>query len=542
MVTQLAVEPAFRPAHLLPHRFIVGACIILALSVQSASRGWSQSAADAQAHADRGLQLAQSGNLAGAETELRRAVGLAPNDSGYLTDLATVLAMQRKLEESTAFFNKALKLDPGNLTARRYLAANLWQLHRPEEAKRNLETILKAAPGDRSSVLLLGMVSEDLKDYATAARMLASVPDLVRQRPESIAALARSDYHLGETEKARETLNTLLDHPAGPQGVFLGARIAAEMHDFETAEKLFGAIRSTYPDRAALGYNLALAQYNAQHFSDAQQTLLELMDSGVRTGDIYNLLGWCYQKQNRTDDAVHAFKEAIRQEPSKDQNYLDLDKVLLNAGRLLAALETSKRTVEAYPESRRAYLLKGQIEFRLSQFTDAMASYSRAAQLDPSDPQANVGLAMAQAAAGMTDAARKTFEGGIKRFPRDAQHHLEYALMLLGLGEAGSDAAKTQAEAQLKMALALDPRLFEADYQLGSLALARGQWNEALTYLEAAGKLDPEKSKTHFALARVYRRLERKDDSAKEMALFQKLKNLEAQHTAAPSPAGMGHD
>ncbi|HEV2492796.1 MAG TPA: tetratricopeptide repeat protein [Terriglobia bacterium] len=536
------------PAYLSRQRVIASACFALALCIQPVSGAWPQSTADAQAHADRGLQLAQSGNLAGAETELRRAVEMAPNDSRYLTDLATILAMQKKLEESASFFSKALKIEPNDLTARRYLAASLWQLHRPEEARRNLEIILKAQPDDRSSVLLLGMVSEDLKDYATAARMLASVPDQVHQRPESIAALARSYYHLGETAKARETLNTLLDHPAGPQGVFLGARIAAEMRDFETAEKLFGAIGSTYPDRAALGYNLALAQYNAQHFGAAQQTLMDLVDArdssggADHTGDIYNLLGWCYQKQDRTDDAVHAFEQAIREAPSQEQNYLDLGKVLLNAGRFPAALETTKRTVAAYPESYRAYLLKGQTEYRLSQFTDAMASYSRAAQLDSSDLQANLGLAMAQAAAGLTDAARKTFEEGIQRFPREAEHHLEYALFLLELGEAGNDAAKVQAEAQLKMALALDRGLSEADYQLGSLALAKGQWNEALAYLEAAGKLDPGKSKTHFALARVYRRLGRKEDSSREMALFEKFKNLEEQHAAAPSPAGMRHD
>jgi len=450
--------------------------------------------------------------------------------------------MQKKLEESTALFSKALKLDPNDLTARRYLAANLWQLHRPEEAKRNLVIFLEAEPRDRQSLLLMGMVSEDLKDYATAAKMLASVPDQVRERPESIVALARSYYHLGETAKARETLNALLGHPAGPPGVFLGARIAAEMHDFETAEKLYKAIRSTYPDRAALGYHLALAQYDAQQFGDAQQTLNGLVDAGVRNGELYNLLAWCYQKQHRTDDAVRALEAAIQVAPSEEQNYLDLGKVLLNAGRLPAALETAKRTVAAYPKSERAYLLKGQTEYRLSQFTDAMASCSRAAQLDSSDPQANLGLAMAEAATGKTDMARQAFEAGIKRFPNDAQYHLEYALFLLELGEAGNDVAKVEAEAQLKTSLKLDPSLSEADYQLGNLALTRGRSNEALPYLEAAEKLDPGKSKTHFALARVYRRLGRKQDSAREMALFQKFKNLEGERAAVPSPAGMRHD
>ena len=57
----------------------------------------------------------------------------------------------------------------------------------------------------------------------------------------------------------------------------------------------------------------------------------------------------------------------------------------------------------------------------------------------------------------------------------------------------------------------------------------------------AADKLDPEKSKTHFALARVYRRLGRQKEAGAEMALFQKLKSPE-EPTSAAAPAGMGHD
>src|SRR6516164_833635 len=117
------------------------ACLLLALYSQLPSQGVPQTVPDAQAHADRGLQLAQEGNLAHAESELRRAVELAPQDPSYLTHLGTILAMERKLEESTECFAKALKADPGDLTARRYLAANLWQLHRPEEAKRHLEFV-----------------------------------------------------------------------------------------------------------------------------------------------------------------------------------------------------------------------------------------------------------------------------------------------------------------------------------------------------------------------------------------------------------------
>jgi predicted Zn-dependent protease len=56
----------------------------------------------ATAQDEKGLQLAQAGDLASAEAELRQAVELAPDNATYLAGLGTVLAMQKKLEASTA--------------------------------------------------------------------------------------------------------------------------------------------------------------------------------------------------------------------------------------------------------------------------------------------------------------------------------------------------------------------------------------------------------------------------------------------------------
>ncbi|HEY7617145.1 MAG TPA: tetratricopeptide repeat protein, partial [Terriglobales bacterium] len=199
---------------------------------------------DAEAHAERGLRLARAGRLEDAETELRMAAEQAPANAQILASLGTVLAMEKKLEASSEIFQRVLKISPNDLTARRYLAANLWQLQRFVDAKKHLAIILKAKPEDAEARLLMGMVAENMKDYATAARMLASVPQQVRQRPESLAALARSYYHLGQKENARTTLTQL----SGPQAVFLGAQIADERQDYGTAEKLLGSIQSTFPD------------------------------------------------------------------------------------------------------------------------------------------------------------------------------------------------------------------------------------------------------------------------------------------------------
>ena len=486
--------------------------------------------------ASKALQLAQAGNLELAEEELRKVVALEPGNGEFLQELGTVLAMEKKLEESTSFFERALKIEPGALVARRYLAANLWQLHRFAEAKQNLQVLLKAKPGDPQALLLLGMVSENTADYAMAVKTLTSVPALVRAEPESIAALARSYYHIGEADKARLWLKELLHHPAGTRAVLLGAQIADEMQDYHTAETLLVSLPSDLSEQATVKYRLALVKFHANQFAESEKLVQQLLDAGHESGEIYRLLGWCRQEQHHHQDAVRAFQEAIELEPTDETSYLDLGKILLTERRLVPALELAKRTANAFPGSSRAFVLKGSIELAAILFTDAVDSFSRARELDPSSLDASIGLARAQFGSGMTQQAQATLERAIANFPKKAPFELELAQMLLKEAETGDEDARTRAEQLLKSAVVLDDTLAEAHYQLGELELGRSQAQRALIHLEKAAKLNPASAKIHFALSRAFRRLGRNEEAAKELALYDKLKEQETSR-APDAPA-----
>ena len=490
---------------------------------------------NAETMEDSGLELARAGDLAGAESQLRAVLAIAPNDAEFLNNLATVLAMEKKLEDSTTFFERALKLDPGNLTSRRYLAANLWQLHRYPQAKQNLELILKRNPNDNRSRLLLGMVAENMSDYRTAVRMLSSVPTEVQKLPEAIGALAVSYYRLGDKENAQRTLDRLKNHVGGTRAVLLGAQIADDMADYDTAEQLLDSIKSTYSDQGDLGYRLATVQYHAGKFDTSEKTLFQLTASGNATGQVFDLLGRCYQKQNRLDDAMRAFENGIGTQPSDETNYLDLQKVLLSSNRSAAALEIARKTTNALPNSARAFAMRGSIEMQATQFSHAVESYRRAHELDPASPDAALGLANAEFSADMRKDAVNTFKAGMQSFPKDARFPLYYALTLLKEAESGDSMAVQHAEELLKSALKLDPTLLEAHYQLAELALKSGDTTHALHEYETAVKLYPQNAKLHFGLAKAYRRLGRTAEASRETKLFEKLQQADSNSAAAPS-------
>jgi tetratricopeptide (TPR) repeat protein len=328
----------------------------------------AQSSAGAE-YAARAAQSVQAGDLKGAEAEMRRAVELSPSEAQYHLRLGVILAMQRRPQAAAEYFERALALDPENLTARHHLAATQWQLGRLTSAQENLELILKADPRDSQALLLLCSVFIDARRYA-------------------------------------------------------------------------------------------------------------------------------------------------------------------------AALVVAQQATEAMPSSYRAYSLKGMAEMRMQRYTDSAKSYARAAELNPNAVEVNLGLAMSLWAVGHIAESFATFERGLKRFPGDAYHCLEYGRLLLKSAKPNDSTTETRAITLLQTALKLKPLLPEAHYLLGDLALRRGNPEEALVYLEQAVKLDPEGAKIHFALFRAYRRLGRKEDAAREEEVFQKLKAKEETTPAAPLLAG----
>ena len=323
----------------------------------------------ARQHASNADKLVRTSDLKGAEAEMRQAVELSPKNPEYLMRLGLILTMQQRPKVAAIFFERALKLDPDNLTLRRHLAGSQWQGGRLDSAQENIEFLLKANPRDSEALLMLGMV-------------------------------------------------------------------------------------------------------------------------------------------------------------------------LIDAGRFPAAHAAAEKAAKAMPSSDQAYAVRGMAEMRMQRYTEAAKSYGQAVELNPKAPDVNLGLAMSQWAAGNIAESFAIFEQGLKRFPEDALHCLEYGRLLLKSAKPDDSTAETRAIALLQDALRLNPSLPEAHYWLGDLALRRGNPEKAREHLEQAVKLDSGSSKVHFALSRTHRRLGRMEDAAREEEVFQQLKAREEAAPAAPLLVG----
>jgi tetratricopeptide (TPR) repeat protein len=462
---------------------------------------FGQGTAAAQEHAEKALQFAQAGDLKSAETELRKAVALSPGDPALLTSLGGILGMEGNLLEANTYLAKAVKLNPQDPASRRNLAANQWQLGQLKEAHENLDRLVRANPRDKIALFLLGMVSERQKDYRRSTALLESVPEVMERQPDGWIALASSYYHTNRREDARKTLRRLVGRGGNTRIAFLGGQAAMDAQDYQTAEALFATARSTASDPAVVEFEIAMAQYRDGRAAQSEKTLLEAIQ------------------------AKHAHSDA----------YVLLCKVLVDQGGDIRALRFAAQAVQAFPDAYDAVSMKGSLEMKLRYYNEAVTSYEKAVKLKPESAGAKRDLASAQWRAGMRERAVLAFEQAMRQFPRDAMTYQVYGTLLV---EDATPESRSHAAGLFERAIALDNSSAESRYQLANIEMEDGKPERALPHLEGAIKLNPQDSRFHFALSRVYRRLGRSSEADKEMEIYQKLK--QAQRPEAGSDSAQG--
>lgn|SRR5215469_6095724 len=487
-----------------------------------------------QDYARQGISYAREGKLIEAEQELRAAVNSAPADATFRAQLGSILGLQGKWKDALESFQKAVDLAPQNLDFRRETAAVQWQLGLMSAAEKNLQYVLTKHPGDPGGILLLGLVKEKTGDYGKAAELLDSQFELVISQPERTVALFHSVVQSRQQDKIGKIVDELKLHANDEQwedAISRCIQVAAMGGYLETARTLFSLLPDSNPVQAPAGFQLAKLLYTRSQVSQAKELLLQLAEHGVVSADLQALLGNCFESEHQPELALEAYQRAIQMEPSRIDHYEDLISLLLYLRRTKDTLALVKQALAIAPNDARPWVWKGNVDLHRNSYKDAMEDYKHAAVMDSSNPDALYGISAAYFVTGQTEAAIDECKAGITRFPNDARFYVAYANMLL----ASPDAIKLEAQGEklLQKAVKLAPQSAQAHYLLGQLAMQQGKLKEAEAELLLSVQSDPDRSKAHFALAGVYRRMRRLDEAAKEFARYQELKQVEESGTAS---------
>ena len=355
-----------------------------------------------------GQLMHSSGDMAGAEAELLRALELGQSEQAVLPVLAEAMVAQQKgglllqrygkvdlpdakadaelktqlataeavggdLDAAEDRLKHALQRDAGHGPALLLQARLASARGDSAAAQAQLDTLLAANPKLADAWMLKGelLLRANTKDSAGA---LAAYGAAIKLKPDLVAAhnavimlhLAKPDGEAVNLQWAQMQKAA----PRHPQTLFLEAALAEQRGDFKRARELTQLLLRNAPN-------------NPQVLMLAGQTELKL-----------NALG----------QAESYFAKAVQIAPKAPAPRRQLAQVQLRAGQADKALVTLRPLLDANPPDAQALTLAAQAQLMTGDTKAADASFARAAKLQPTDTRVRTTLALSQLAKGQ-DAA-----------------------------------------------------------------------------------------------------------------------------------------
>ncbi len=278
------------------------------------------------------------------------------------------------------------------------------------------------------------------------------------------------------------------------------------------------------PGDYANGYDLALALSETGKLDPARAQAKRLL-AAKDTGELHNLLGNIEERAGNLAGAAEEYERAAHLDPT-ETHLFDWGNDLVQLRAFDAATQVFTAAIARHPQSARLHVGLGIAAYAQGQYADAVKSFCLAADLDPSDSRAYQFLGeMYGVAPELSGEVTERLARFVKAQPRNALAHYHYA-MSLWKGQAGGTESPDVArvEALLKRAVALDPKLTKAFFELGVLLSEQERFDDAILELRRAISLEPNLAQAHYRLARAYQRTGQAALAAEELKKFSQLK------------------
>jgi tetratricopeptide (TPR) repeat protein len=275
------------------------------------------------------------------------------------------------------------------------------------------------------------------------------------------------------------------------------------------------------------GYNLALALLHIGSLDEARGIVTQLLKV-KETAELHNLLGDIEEQAGNLDPAAEHFQRAAHMDAT-EEHLFDWGNIHLRRRSGEPALTVFTAGVARYPASPRLQIGLGIAQYSRGKYSEAVASFCRAVDLDPSDPRPYDFLGEIYGIAPeLGPEVTERLAGFVAAHPTNANAHLYYALSLWKGQRASADSKPidfARVESLLRRAVALEPTLARGYLELGTLLSDQQRYADAIEPLVRATELDPRAAQAHYRLAQAYRRTGKTALAERSLEKFQQLKS-----------------
>lgn len=267
-----------------------------------------------------GLIHMHENEYAEAETSLRKAVAADPANAEYLTNLATAILRQDRIDEAITFYEQAIRIDTENKDARIGLANALHEKDDPEASIAYFEDAVQRAPDAPGPLSHLGKALIDAKKYKEAVAVLLKSLALQINFAPAHTNLGIAFEKMNMLDDALECHKTSLMLDA--TDIYAQSKIAdvyIRQKEYDKAHEHYERIIELAPRDPNSYTKLATSLFNHQdRYDEAMKLFRKALDINPHHALTLNNVGVTMYDYGETKESLQFFHDALALRP----NYL----------------------------------------------------------------------------------------------------------------------------------------------------------------------------------------------------------------------------
>ena len=236
---------------------------------------------------------------------------------------------------------------------------------------------------------------------------------------------------------------------------------------------------------------LGQSYYMSARIPQALQYLEKAVSEGIRTNEVFYMLGIGFIQNREPDKAVKAFAAMFQVAPDSAAAHLITAQMMVRQEFEEFAQKELERALELDPKIPEAHYMLGQLAIFRGQLDRGIEEMRKEIALNPN-------FAMAYYRLGDAYQRREEWDAAIPHLQRSVWLNPTYSGPYILLGKAYMKKKElTNAEGMLRRAIQIDPQNYSAHYMLGQTLIQEGKAEEGRKMLEQSQQLrkDPGESK-----------------------------------------------
>jgi tetratricopeptide (TPR) repeat protein len=458
--------------------------------------------------------LLQQGAVGEAKRKVQEQLESDPSSVEAYNLLGIIDTSQKEYANALEAFQHALRLDSKSARTHNNLGNLYVAQDKLDAAAKEFRTALRLDPASGDAHYNLGLL------LMARGSSVEAIGHFQQVRPINLATrlnLLRAYLRAGRTTEGLKLAAEISGQNSNDVELHstLGALLGSEKQ-YRAAQLEFDKANALQPESFEILYNLGQAYLRSRDYAKAELILNRALKLKPDSAETLYLLAQVYADQAKAVDALDLLARAHKLAPENTDVIFLLARVSMSQKYFEDAIPLLESGLKIAPARPDLHAALGESYFMAGKTEKAIEEFKTLVGLDTS-ARSYAFLGLSYRHLGRFDEARKYFQEGLKKDPRNAS-----CLFNMGFIEErqGNNAG---AEEFFQKTLKSNPDFADALLELANLRIENKRFEEAAQLLRRYVRVSPQPASGYYKLAMVERTLHQTEAAQRDLQVFQTL-------------------